>query len=71
MKLKSRKASTYSDINGICDSYDFVTFISSFALTENKQAMFHQNKMQAYYIAEVELRLLKQLYWVWIGWLKN
>jgi len=29
----------------------FATFTLGFMVTENKQAMYHQNKTQAYYIA--------------------
>ncbi|NLL82194.1 MAG: hypothetical protein GX231_07810, partial [Tissierellia bacterium] len=52
MKLKSRKGSTLLlTLMVFAILMIFVTFISGFMLTENKQAMFHQNKMQAYYIA--------------------
>lgn len=44
----------------------FATFILSFMVTENKQAMYHQNKTQAYYIARsgadvVDSAIRKQL----------
>lgn len=52
MKLKHRKGSTLAlTLMIFAVLMIFGTFILSFMVTENKQAMYHQNKTQAYYIA--------------------
>lgn len=52
MKLKNRIGSTLAlTLMVFAVLMIFATFILSFMVTENKQAMYHQNKTQAYYIA--------------------
>ena len=52
MKLKNRKGSTLAlTLMVFAVLMIFATFILGFMVTENKQAMHHQNKTQAYYIA--------------------
>ena len=52
MKLENRKGSTLAlTIMIFAVLMIFATFTLGFMVTENKQAMYHQNKTQAYYIA--------------------
>ena len=52
MKIKNRKGSTLAlTIMIFAVLMIFATFTLGFMVTENKQAMYHQNKTQAYYIA--------------------
>jgi hypothetical protein len=53
MRFKNRKGSTLAlTIMIFAVLMIFATFTLSFMVTENKQAMYHQNKTQAYYIAK-------------------
>lgn len=67
MKLKYRNGSTLAlTLIVFAVLMIFGTFILGFMVTENKQAMYHQNKTQAYYIARsgaevVEAALNEQL----------
>ena len=52
MRFKNRKGSTLAlTIMIFAVLMIFATFTLGFMVTENKQAMYHQNKTQAYYIA--------------------
>lgn len=52
MKMKNRKGSTLVlTLIVFAVLMIFATFLLGFMVTENKQAMYHQNKTQAYYIA--------------------
>lgn len=52
MKFKNREGSTFAlTLMVFAVLMIFATFILSFMVTENKQAMYHQNKTQAYYLA--------------------
>lgn len=68
MRFKNRKGSTLAlTIMIFAVLMIFATFTLGFMVTENKQAMYHQNKTQAYYIARsgvevVEAALKEQLY---------
>ena len=67
MKLKNRRGSTLAlTLMVFAVLMIFATFILGFMVTENKQAMNHQNKTQAYYIARsgaevVEAAIRKEL----------
>lgn len=67
MKLKHRKGSTLAlTLIIFAVLMIFASFILNFMVTENKQAIYYQNKTQAYYIARsgaeiVEAALEKQL----------
>lgn len=53
MKFNNRKGSTLAlTLIIFAVLMIFATFIMSFMVTENKQAMYYQNKTQAYYIAK-------------------
>lgn len=68
MKMKNRKGSTLAlTLIVFAVLMIFATFLLGFMVTENKQAMYYQNKTQAYYIAKsgadvVEAALKEQLY---------
>ena len=67
MRFKNRKGSTLAlTIMIFAVLMIFATFTLGFMVTENKQAMYHQNKTQAYYIARsgvevVEKAIISQL----------
>lgn len=61
MKIKNRKGSTLAlTIMIFAVLMIFATFTLGFMVTENKQAMYHQNKTQAYYIAKSGVEVVEE-----------
>ena len=61
MRFKNRKGSTLAlTIMIFAVLMIFATFTLGFMVTENKQAMYHQNKTQAYYIARSGAEIVEE-----------
>lgn len=61
MRFKNRKGSTLAlTIMIFAVLMIFATFTLAFMVTENKQAMYHQNKTQAYYIARSGVEVVEK-----------